>query len=291
MISHVLAPVDFSQRCEASAPYAVALADRFKARLTFTYVIPGLPYQGTDREAFYGLRGEVVSGRELDQYYRTRLNQFVQEATGKVDVDKILLKGDISQRLEEYSRENRVDLVVIPTHGYGPFRRMLLGSVASRILHELTCPIFSGAHVPELPDLPPRFRRVACALDLGPHSEMLLRWACKFAKVWEASLTMIHVAPKVEFQVNQRHFVKDDWHNKLVVAGREAMEQLMERVACEAHVSVQAGHPVHSVVAAAADERADVLIIGRGRASDIGSRLPTNAYGIIREARCPIISV
>ena len=64
----------------------------------------------------------------------------------------------------------------------------------------------------------------------------------------------------------------------------------MELVACEA-VRVRAGHPVHSVVAAAADEHADVLIIGRGRASDTAGRLPTHAYGIIREARCPVISV
>ena len=291
LIGHVLSPVDFSKRCAATAPYAISLADRFKARLTFTHVIPGLPYQGTEKEAFYGPRGEIVSGRELDRYYRTRLDDFVQEATGNADVGRILLKGDISQRIEEYARNNAVDLVVIPTHGYGPFRHLLLGSVASRILHDLTCAIFSGAHTAEPPEIPPRFKRVACALDLGPHSEKVLHWACEFARVWEASLALIHVTPRLEFEVYQPHFVKDDWRDKMAGAGREAVERLMERVGCEAHVHVEAGHPVHSVVSRAADERADLLIIGRGRASEISSRLTTHAYGIIREARCPVISI
>lgn len=143
MISHVLAPVDFSQRCAATVPYAVALADRFKAKLTFTYVIPGLPYQGTDQEAFYSLRGEVVSGRELDRYYRTRLNQFVQEAGGKADVDKILLKGDISQRLKEYSRENRVDLLVMGSVARTGISGLLIGNTAERVVGKIGCSLLA----------------------------------------------------------------------------------------------------------------------------------------------------
>ena len=119
MIRHVLVPVDFSHLCAAAAPYAVALADRFKAALTFAHVIPGLPYDGTEEEAFYGPRGEVVSGRELDNYYRDCLDRFVAEAAPSEETAKVLLKGNVSARLEEYARENAVDLVVIPTRGYG----------------------------------------------------------------------------------------------------------------------------------------------------------------------------
>lgn len=293
MITHVLAPVDFSRRCAAAAPFAVALADRFQAKLTFAYVIPGLPYQGTDEETFYGPRGELISGRELDRYYRTRLDQFVEQATSGADADRILLKGDVTQRLEEYAREAGVDLVVIPTHGYGPFRHMLIGSVASRILHDLACPIFTGAHVPELPGIPRGFKRVTCALDLGPQSETVLRWACSFSRAWEARLTVVHAAPQVGFEVDRQHFVAGDWHDALVGAGQEKIERLLEQANCHAQVRVESGHPVHSVVTVAAEERADVLIIGRGRSSQAlaGSRLPTHAYGIIRSSNCPVISI
>jgi nucleotide-binding universal stress UspA family protein len=36
---------------------------------------------------------------------------------------------------------------------------------------------------------------------------------------------------------------------------------------------------------------ADLLVIGRGHGSGVAGRLPTNAYTIIRESRCPVVSV
>ena len=291
MITHVLAPVDFSRRSAAAAPLALVVAERFQARLTFAFVIPGPPYRGTDEESFYGPRGELVSGRELDRFYSTRLDEFVQEATGGADADRVLLKGDITRQLEEYAREADVDLVVIPTHGYGPFRKMLIGSVAARILHDLTCPVLTSTHAVELPAPPSGFKRIACALDLGPHSEMVLRWARDFCAAWEAKLTVINVAPSVEFEIDQEHAGGDSWHDIVVGAARERIGRLLEQVGCDARVRVEAGHLVGTVVGAAADERADVLIIGRGRSSPQIARLPTLAYGIIRASKCPVISI
>ena len=181
--------------------------------------------------------------------------------------------------------------MVIPTHGYGRFRQMLIGSVASRILHDLTCSIFTCAHVPELPRLSRGFKRVACALDLGPHSETVLRWACDFSEAWKSSLTVIYVAPSVEFEIDREHLAKGDWPDMLVGAGRERIERLLEQVGCNAQVRVETGHLVRSVVAAVEDECADALIIGRTWSSHPLARLPTQAYGIIRASNCPVISI
>lgn len=85
----------------------------------------------------------------------------------------------------------------MPTHGYGPFRSLLLGSVTAKVLHDSECPVWTGAHM----DTPPvaahiECRRILCALDLSPKSRCILTWAAEYAHAYGAELRLIHVLPE-----------------------------------------------------------------------------------------------
>ena len=54
---------------------------------------------------------------------------------------------------------------------------------------------------------------------------------------------------------------------------------------------LQAGDPTHAICAAAARIQAGVLVIARGSAAGGFGRLRTNAYAIIRQSPCPVVSV
>jgi nucleotide-binding universal stress UspA family protein len=54
---------------------------------------------------------------------------------------------------------------------------------------------------------------------------------------------------------------------------------------------VEAGEPAKTICAAAERVSADVLVIGRGSAAGVYGRLRTNAYAIIRQSPCPVVSV
>ncbi len=41
----------------------------------------------------------------------------------------------------------------MPTHGYGPFRRFILGSVTAKVLHDADCPVWTGVHLEEAPPI------------------------------------------------------------------------------------------------------------------------------------------
>ena len=62
-------------------------------------------------------------------------------------------------------------------------------------------------------------------------------------------------------------------------------------VHAEADVVIEAGEPAKAICAAAARVQADALVIGRGSAAGLFGRLRTNAYAIIRQAPCPVVSV
>jgi hypothetical protein len=59
---------------------------------------------------------------------------------------KQFAEGDPASIITEYAARNRVDLIMMPTHGYGTFRSLLLGSVTAKVLHDAECPVWTGVH-------------------------------------------------------------------------------------------------------------------------------------------------
>src|SRR5215510_13491478 len=85
------------------------------------------------------------------------------------------------------------------THGYGPFRRFILGSVTAKVLHDADCPVFTGSHMTD--SAPPEaisFNSILCAVDFGPQSDKALCWAKQMAAEYNARLTVTHALPPLE---------------------------------------------------------------------------------------------
>ena len=65
----------------------------------------------------------------------------------------------------------RVGLIAMPTHGYGPFRRFILGSNTAKVLHDADCPVLDRRPSGSAPaDSAAAIHRILCALDLGPQA-------------------------------------------------------------------------------------------------------------------------
>jgi nucleotide-binding universal stress UspA family protein len=67
--------------------------------------------------------------------------------------------------------------------------------------------------------------------------------------------------------------------------------QLQQATGADADLLIEGGDPANVICSAAARVAADVLVIGRGSAAGVFGRLRTNAYAIIRESPCPVVSV
>ena len=67
--------------------------------------------------------------------------------------------------------------------------------------------------------------------------------------------------------------------------------RLQRFVGADADFLIEDGEPAAVICEAAARLRADMLVIGRGSAAGVFGRLRTNAYAIIRQSPCPVVSV
>jgi nucleotide-binding universal stress UspA family protein len=57
------------------------------------------------------------------------------------DCKGVVLNGDVADTLVEYAKENDIDLIVMGTHGAQGIEKILLGSVAERVLNRSSCPV------------------------------------------------------------------------------------------------------------------------------------------------------
>ena len=286
-ISKILLPVDFSERSAGAARYARALARHFQAELILLHVLMPPNYE------FGALE---VAGPMLDELYRNRaeqasrdLAQFPTAEPPDPKVRRIVLEGDPAKQIVDLAREEAADIIAMPTHGCGPFRRFILGSNTAKVLHDADCPVWTGVHLEQAPavaSIP--FRSILCAVDLGPQSSRTLDWAAWLARQFGARLGVVHATAGVPDLGDDPQW---QWRRETRAAAGRELFRLLDGVGAEADLSIEAGEPAQVICSAAARAAADVLVIGRGSAAGVFGRLRTNAYAIIRQSPCPVVSV
>ena len=139
----ILVPSDFSECSEAAMRYGLELARRFDAQLHLLHVVQDPLTQPWAAEGFSAPLFEVVEKWQREA--RERLLSWVPEADrARVTVSSIIA-WPYAQILR-YATENRVDLIVMGTHGRGGMSHLLLGSIAEKVVRRAPCPVLTVHH-------------------------------------------------------------------------------------------------------------------------------------------------
>jgi nucleotide-binding universal stress UspA family protein len=276
-LAKILLPVDFSHRSAGAARYARCLAERCQSEIILVHVLPPLH---TDF-------GPDVAGAMLVDVHRARAGQAERKLAGFLATElagiptrRLVLNGDPASEIVQFAHTEPVGLIAMPTHGYGPFRRFILGSNTAKVLHDANCPVWTGVHLEQAPDTGHvGIQNVLCAVDLGPCSGKTLAWAAWLKQRFQAKLVLMHA---VAAHPDARG-IQD--------AAREELQHLQVSKGTEAELLLETGEPARAICAAAEQTGASVVVIGRGSAAGDFGRLRTNSYAIIRQSPCPVVSV
>ena len=288
-LSRILVPVEFSPRCRGAVQYAEALSCHFHCEIVLLHVVmPPLANFSSFEAMAYASAGDLA--REIAEQRTVDLEAFPCSTPADAAVRRVVLEGDPTQTIVEFASSEKCDLIVMPTHGYGPFRRFLLGSVTAKVLHDAICPVWTGPHMERAPDYSTlHFQHIVCAIDLGLHCREVLSWAAAFAREFGARLSIVHAIPASATRLGGFYF-DPDWRTQLTRTALERIAFLRQEMEIEASVAIEAGEPPVVVASAAETMNADLLVIGRGSTPRAHGHLPTNAYAIVREAPCPVVT-
>jgi nucleotide-binding universal stress UspA family protein len=265
-IEKILAPVDLSAASRVTLRCASALARSFHSSLTLLYVSAAT--------------GEAC--QELEALARTEL--------GSSPFHTTVLPGDPARVIVETARSGHFGLIAMSTRGYGPFRRLLLGSVTTEVLDETECPVFTGAHLEDWTGARcAGFDNVVCAVDLGPKSEPVARWAGDFAAAVKGRLFLIHVVPSLG--AIEGDYFRSDSDVTPAHQAYEDLKALCAKLGLIATAIVAGGEIADAIALQVSQLGAGVLIAGRGMPAGRLGRLRSQALQIIRGVPCPVITV
>ncbi len=288
-VQTILAPIDFSDRSAAALEHAGALAELLQANLIAAHFLPPTP---ADYAVLYPVLAD--DARALSDLER-RLGEFVSKTLGAFSAECIARSGDPSRGIAELVNERNVELVVVATHGRGPFRRMLLGSVVSKLLHDLSVPILTGAHIAELEpwDRHP-YQRIVCAVELDEHSRRALEFARDLGQVCGSSrLDVVHATPSLELSgaLGGEDWFPPNLHSQVVAHHAEQVKQLVSETGCKADIHVDASDPVHFILSQVVQLKADLLVVGRAPQASFFGRRQHLVHELICRAEIPVLSV
>lgn len=147
-IRNILVPTDFSAPAEGAWRYAVTLAKLFRSRLHVLHVVAE-PYAypwGSNEMSTLPMADYLAQAEESA---RERLATFVAASTGHGRRVRAVTKvGAPVEQILEYADAQKIDLIVIGTHGRGLVGQMLLGSVAERVVRRAKMPVLTVHEVP-----------------------------------------------------------------------------------------------------------------------------------------------
>ena len=238
------------------------------------------------RDRAFGIMGELRG--DFEGYEAIGAAALLEDRSQHPErVDRVVDGGDAALRIVDFADQHDVDLIMMPTHGLGLFRALLVGSTASKVLHDAKCPVWTAPHAEtqtatEVP------RMVLCAVDGTPASLPLVLWAAEFSAMVGARLEVLHVVepitdwPSLEREQRRQDQVREE--------ARHNMSLILKSGGIDAPLRVAVGEIVRTTTEEARQGEADLVIIGRGTVSEPFGRLRTHAFGIIQSSPCPVLS-
>ena len=141
-IKNIVVPVDFSDASKQALRYACELADTFEASLHVLHAVEN-PYQAGGYTEFYALPQEYFDQveKEARKQLETLLTKEELTRYGAVLVHRT---GAPAQEILDYVRaQGHIDLIVMATHGRGGVARLMMGSVADKVVRAAPCPVLT----------------------------------------------------------------------------------------------------------------------------------------------------
>jgi nucleotide-binding universal stress UspA family protein len=292
-IRRIVCATDFSAASEAAWDEARLLGKLFDAEIVLVHAIQPPPIVPIEAYIPAGVYENLlaVARREAEDGFDRLLGSITRSGL------KVRIRhedGPPTQRILEAVADESADLLIVGTHGRTGFDRLLLGSVADRLLRQAPCPVLTART--GLPGGPRReIRRISYATDFSPTARAAWSWVAAIAAAARAEVDLLHVT----FQpVADRHMSAETigrMATLLQEQGRTEVERFLaqstlprERV----HVRLVQGVAGEQIVRRAQEHAADLIVMGtHGWSGVVRWMVGSVAQYVIRTAPCPVLTV
>jgi nucleotide-binding universal stress UspA family protein len=132
MFSKLLVPVDGSENSVRALEAAIFLSKKIDAHMAVMHVMekPPTVYIHPQKEL-----------EELLRNYRREAEQILEKCQeignrNGVELRKVIIEGDVASEINRFAEKEVFDMIVMGHRGSGRFKKMVLGSVSEKVLHQ-----------------------------------------------------------------------------------------------------------------------------------------------------------
>jgi nucleotide-binding universal stress UspA family protein len=144
-IQHILVPTDFSEPSNAAVKYGRAFAESFRSTLHVLHVVDDFLINWPANEGTAIIPPPALD--DLEDRARQQMAQVLSpEDTDRFHARLMVIRGSASAEITNYALAEKIDLIVLGTHGRSPIAHMLMGSVAEKVVRKAPCPVLVVRH-------------------------------------------------------------------------------------------------------------------------------------------------
>jgi nucleotide-binding universal stress UspA family protein len=291
----ILCPVDLSELSVRTLAYAGAIAKWYDAHLTALHVVPSF----TPMEVLSGVEPvNLVYPISRDEVLEHLRQTVVAAGLDAGTVALTAASGEAAATVVDQAVAMRADLLVMGTHGRSGFDRFFLGSVAEKVLRKAPCPVLTvPPHAPATPPSDVAVRTILCPVDFSSAALEAFGFALDLARRADASVVLVHA---LEFlaeaePLENAHFNVPEFRTYLLEDARQRLDSLVSGeppLPRGVRPVVVPGRAHHEILRIAADERAELIVMGaQGRSGAALALFGSTTQQVVRGATCPVLTV
>jgi len=281
-IDQLVVLLDGSDNAARAIPVATSIAERLRSRITLLSAVKQQARTPDSR-----LRETVEERTAYLNSVVTQLAAHEVEAEARVEI------GSISGVYSRLIRENGFGLVITATRGGRGEHTWLEHGLSHKLVEKVDTPVLLVQVEGEGRSTWSGFSRILVALDGSSYSERVLPYARVLAKAFSSRLTLLCVPAVPEAQ---SYRAAADVRLKIREKAEVNMLKFLETTArplrrdgVQVDVRVTGSIPAHSILAVAAEEHSDlVMLSSQGRGGYNAMLLGKVAEDVVEGADCPV---
>jgi nucleotide-binding universal stress UspA family protein len=281
-IKKIVVPTDFTTASKAALDIAIAIATYYDSKVILVHAVEAAPQPHSERDTQHS---EMHTLSEAEWQLRREANRCVD-----VDCERQLLRGTVTEVVEQFLAITQTDLIVVGTHGSMGFRRLLKRSDAEHIYRHVRCPVLAVGPSVRMREMTWNPKRIMLATDLQSDESRAVTYATALAQEHNAQLALLHVTlpASAPYPEDAEVVLRPYYESRL----RQLIGDWRSSGGCGPDIWVEFEHdPVAGVIDVMTREPIDLLVLSVHPSAPWTLNFGHSAHRIVSMAPCPTLIV
>jgi len=280
-IKNILVPLDFSDTSEIALTEAIKLAGLFKANVFLIHVVE---YLNEFNGYFYSVVPEIQTSIPLLLEFEQTVEKKMEETKERIQkkygikVEVTVTSGQVHSEIIRFSEKEKVDLIIMGTHGVSGYKELFMGSNAQRVVTLSDVPVLTIQNEINKTG----FKNILIPIDNSLHSREKVNMALLIADIFGSTIHIIGL-PDSEEELDL---------NKITIK-LESVEKIISSDKLPYKTTIVHGKNLAMDAIKYADENnCDLIVINTGHESKLtGIFLGAFAQQIVNHSKIPVLSI